>query len=68
MYAMDFPTDIFGPWNIGTAQSTKDGKSTISSYKNGNKLISFFGRLTYNYDNKYMLMGSLRREGSSNLA
>lgn len=65
MYAMDFPTDIFGPWNIGTAQSTKDGKSTISSYKNGNKLISFFGRLTYNYDNKYMLMGSLRREGSS---
>lgn len=23
MYAMDFPTDIFGPWNIGTAQSTK---------------------------------------------
>ena len=65
MYAMDFPTDAFGPWNIGTAQSTKDGKSTISSYKNANKLISFFGRLTYNYDNKYMVMGSLRREGSS---
>lgn len=65
MYAMDFPTDAFGPWNIGTAQSTKDGKSTLSSYKNGNKLISFFGRLTYNYDNKYMIMGSLRREGSS---
>lgn len=65
MYALDFPTDAFGPWNIGTAQSTKDGKSTISSYKNTNKLISFFGRLTYNYDNKYMVMGSLRREGSS---
>lgn len=65
MYAMDFPTDAFGPWNVGTAQSTKDGKSTISSYKNTNKLISFFGRLTYNYDDKYMVMGSLRREGSS---
>lgn len=65
MYAMNFPTDIFGPWNIGTAQSIKDGKANMSSYKNSNRLISFFGRLTYNYDNKYMLMGSLRREGSS---
>ena len=65
MYAFNFPTDIFGPWNIGTAQSIKDGQSSLTSYKNSNKLISFFGRLTYNYDNKYMLMGSLRREGSS---
>lgn len=65
MYAMDFPTDIFGPWNIGTAQSIKDGKADMSSYKDYSRLISFFGRLTYNYDDKYMVMASLRREGSS---
>lgn len=65
MYAFDFPTDLFGPWNIGTAQSITNGQSSMTSYKNSNKLISFFGRLTYNYDDKYMVMGSLRREGSS---
>ena len=29
------------------------------------KLISFFGRVMYNYDEKYLLSASIRREGSS---
>ena len=37
----------------------------MTSYRNTHKLISFFGRLTYNYNEKYMFMASLRREGSS---
>ena len=36
-----------------------------SSYRSGNRLISFYGRLNYNYDNRYLITGSLRRDGSS---
>ena len=32
---------------------------------NRSRLISDFGRITYNYDQKYLLQGSLRRDGSS---
>ena len=39
--------------------------NTISSYKDEYKLISFLGRITYNYDNRYYLTGSFRRDGSS---
>lgn len=39
--------------------------NAISSYKEEYKLISFLARVTYNYDNKYYLTGSLRRDGSS---
>ena len=37
----------------------------MSSYKNDNKLIGFFGRLNYDFNNKYDLLVSIRREGSS---
>lgn len=30
-----------------------------------NRLISYFGRLNYNYDNRYLLTATLRRDGSS---
>ena len=36
-----------------------------SSYKNDNKLIGFFGRISYGYDNRYNILVSFRREGSS---
>lgn len=65
MYADNLPTDLFGPWNIGTASSIKDGKASLGSFRNGSKLIAFFGRVTYNFDEKYFVMGSLRDEGSS---
>lgn len=65
MYAYDFPTDVFGPWNINAANSTKDGLSFLDSYKSTSKLAAFFGRVNYDYKNKYMIMASLRREGSS---
>mgnify|MGYP001535978181 CR=1 FL=1 len=64
-WAKDFPTDMFGPWNIGSMNDMKDNKAAMTSYRNTHKLISFFGRLTYNYNEKYMFMASLRREGSS---
>lgn len=64
MKAYDFPVDGFGVWNIGSAESTLEGLSTLKSNKWERKLIGFFGRVNYNYANRYLLMASLRREGS----
>ncbi len=65
----DFPTDQFGYYNIGLGEATKNGKVTNpqSSYHSETNLIGFFGRLTYNYSDKYLLMASLRREEASQL-
>jgi TonB-linked SusC/RagA family outer membrane protein len=37
----------------------------MGSYKQSEKLIGFFSRLNYTYDNKYILMASVRYEGNS---
>ncbi|TRZ43513.1 SusC/RagA family TonB-linked outer membrane protein [Robertkochia solimangrovi] len=60
-----FPTDGFTYNNIGSGQGLQEGEAGMGSYKNSDKLIAFFTRVTYNYDDRYLLMASLRREGSS---
>ena len=37
----------------------------VSSWKNESLLIGFFGRLTYNFDNRFNILATLRYEGSS---
>lgn len=62
----DFPNDGLNADNIGTGEYAKDeGEVGMSSYKNDAKLISFFGRVSYDWDSKYLLTASLRHEGSS---
>lgn len=60
-----FPTDGFTYNNLGSGQGLQLGEAGMGSYKNSDKLIAFFSRVTYNYDNRYLLMASIRREGSS---
>ena len=60
-----FPTDGFTYNNIGSGQGLQEGEAGLGSYKNSDKLIAFFSRVTYNYDDRYLLMASLRHEGSS---
>ncbi len=60
-----FDTDIYGPFNIGAGTALTEGRATMSSWRESSKLIAFFGRATYNYNGKYLLSLSLRREGSS---
>ncbi|MDZ7633808.1 MAG: hypothetical protein U5L72_04985 [Bacteroidales bacterium] len=43
------------------------GKLDASAYYWGNTIASFLSRLEYNYDNKYYVSGSFRRDGSSKL-
>ena len=62
----DFPNDGLGPDNLGSGEYAKDeGEVLMSSYKNDAKLISFFGRVSYDYQGKYLFTASLRHEGSS---
>jgi len=65
----DYPTDIFGYSNIGLGQAINLGLDTSPeySYQSKTNLIGFFGRLTYNYDDKYLFMASVRREAASQL-
>lgn len=65
MYNYDFPTDILGENIIGTGMALKDGFASMGGFKNMSRLISFFGRANYGYDDRYLLSASLRYEGSS---
>ena len=70
-YDMDnngFLTDAFEDWNISAGNALNDPKlprPALNSHKEDNTLIAFFGRINYNYKQKYMLQGILRHEGSS---
>ncbi len=60
-----FPSDSYDYNNVGVGQGVPEGEAVMESYKNSDKLIAIFSRVTYNYADKYLLMASLRREGSS---
>ncbi len=60
-----FDTDLYGPHNISAGSALYEGTASMGSYKGKNRLISFFGRVMYNFDEKYLASASLRREGSS---
>ncbi len=61
----NFPTDLFGYNQIQAGSALTDGKASMGSGKSSYKLIGFFGRLNYDWDNRFILMGSLRYEGNS---
>ncbi|MFT6994101.1 MAG: TonB-linked SusC/RagA family outer membrane protein [Sediminicola sp.] len=49
---------------LGTATGS-DAFAGMNSQKEESRLISFFGRAMFNYENKFFISGSFRREGSS---
>lgn len=61
----NFDTDIFGYNNLGAGYGLSTGNASMGSYKGSNKLIAFFGRATYNFNEKYLFTTSARYEGSS---
>lgn len=56
----DYPGDLYEPGNAGTTSA--DGQ------RQNSKLVSYLGRVNYNYDNKYYAGVSFRRDGSSRLS
>lgn len=61
----DFPTDFFSYNNMSTGKALTRGEAAEGSNAAESKLIGFFGRINYNYKEKYLLMASIRREGST---
>jgi len=62
----DFPSDNYTYNSLERGLGMKNDKNASqSSYKNNNRLIGLFGRATYNYSDRYLIMVSLRHEGSS---
>jgi TonB-linked SusC/RagA family outer membrane protein len=61
----NFPTDAYLYNNLYMGAALKEGKAGMGSYKEDSKLIGFFGRVSYGYQNKYNVLMSMRYEGSS---
>lgn len=59
----DFTVGSMGANSIQTGNTLKQGN--IKSSKNEYKLISFFARAHYSYDDRYMITATIRRDGSS---
>lgn len=62
----DFQVDGLGPWDLGAGTYLSDGKAGMGSYKSPTtRLIAFFGRVNYSFDDRYLVTLNLRYEGSS---
>ncbi len=57
-----FATDAFLYNNISAGEAEKP---SVSSYRGNNKLASYFTRINYNIEDKYLLTFSLRADGST---
>jgi TonB-dependent starch-binding outer membrane protein SusC len=64
-YNYNFPSDNYTYNNLVQGYALKNGKASIGSGQNDNKLIGFFGRASYGFDDKYNVLASVRQEGSS---
>lgn len=63
----DFISDDLAYNNLGSAGALLNTSisSAISSYKNQNRIIGFFGRVNLNFNDNFYVQASLRRDGSS---
>jgi TonB-linked SusC/RagA family outer membrane protein len=56
-----FVTEAIHTMNMATVYDLENTNTTAQEYS----LLGFFGRLNYSYKGRYLLQGSLRRDGSS---
>ena len=59
--AQQFPDNSLEVFN----QSDEAIKVALATLSTPNRLLSYFGRAQYEYDNRYLLTASIRRDGSS---
>ncbi len=58
----EFLSDIFGYNNLDAGGAVRP---QVHSYYNKREMASFFGRITYNYADRYLLTATMRADGSS---
>lgn len=61
----NFMSDFYQWSNLGVGRYLKDGKAGMGSNTEDSKLVGFFGRLSYGYGDRYNVLVSIRREGST---
>jgi len=61
----NFPTDQVKYNDLSDGRALAEGQSSVDSYRQKSNLLGYFGRLKYNFRNKYLLTASFRREASS---
>lgn len=65
MQNYNFPTDAYGYNRMQSGDALSEGAAAMNSFKSSYTLIGYFSRLNYNYDDRYLVMGSIRYEGNS---
>ncbi len=48
-----------------SAGETTGANVSVAGYQNNSSIFSYFGRMLYNYDDRYLVTATLRRDGSS---
>ena len=67
-YIHSISTEQISNESFGMAGLNKGSNPTVTSSKGENKLMSYFGRINYNYDSRYYLTATMRADGSSKFA
>lgn len=66
MLNRDFTVDGIGPWDIGAGKDLGLGQASMNSSKDATEhLLSWYGRVNYSFEDRYIGTVSYRREGSS---
>ncbi|MBO4557219.1 MAG: SusC/RagA family TonB-linked outer membrane protein [Bacteroidales bacterium] len=60
-----FDSDFYKANNMGGGTALKQGLADMYSNRSSNRYIAFFGRVIWNYKEKYLASVSLRRDGST---
>jgi len=64
---INFPSNNVQAINAGDpTTATNGGDNSLSNPKGGSAQESYFGRINLSWDDKYLLTGNIRRDGSSN--
>lgn len=65
MYNYGFDVDFFKTNNMEAGAALKTGQASMSSNRESSRYVAFFGRIMYNYAERYLASVSLRYDGSS---
>ena len=60
--AQNFPTNSFGTNSLDAGDPSQ---FNVSSFRTQNTIVSGFGRIKYGYDDRYLIEGTFRADGSS---
>jgi len=69
VFNSNFDSDVFSYYNLGAGANliNNPSQNMMESFVTQDNLASFFGRVNYNYDERYLLSASVRHEASSRL-